>query len=150
MKTYSLSFTISETELAYAVFRSQKLVFWEAHAFLSGIDRVIQKAVGHVARCVERYQPKAVVLESLPENGRASPVALQVRDSLRRLAVPIFEVSEQELLRSFALPTLKNRQDLRTVLVSIFPHLQSSRFMHSCLDAAALRLHFETNRLLSA
>ena len=82
-------------------------MFCEAHAFLSGIDRAIQKAVGHVVRCVERYQPKAVVLESLPENGRASPVGLQVRDSLRRLAVPIFEVSEQELLRSFALPTLK-------------------------------------------
>jgi hypothetical protein len=150
MTAHSISFKISPKEVSYAVFREQRLVFWETHSYLSTPKQNVKNAIGDVARCIDRFKTTAAALEPLQSDDETFQLQGAVKEALRNLAVPIFEISEQELFDSFGLPALKTRQELRETVISIFPQLESSRFMNSCLDAAALGLHFETSRILSA
>jgi hypothetical protein len=150
MPSHSISFEISSKEVSYAVFRGQQLIFWETHSYLSTPEENVKNAIGDVARCIDRFKATAAALESLQTDNEAFQLQGAVKEQLRDLAIPILEISEQELFDSFGLPALKTRQELRKVVLSIFPQLESSRFMNSSLDAAALGLHFETSRILSA
>src|SRR4029077_14606120 len=150
MTSHSISFKISPKEVSYAVFQGQRLIFWETHSYLSTPERTAKDAIGDVARCIDRFKASSAALEFLQSNDEALQLQGTVKEALRNLAIPIFETSEQELFDSFGLPALKTLPELRKAVLSIFPQLESSRLMNSCLDAAALGLHFETTRILSA
>jgi len=150
MTSHSISFKICVKEVSYAVFRGQRLIFWETHSYLSTPEENVKNAIGDIVRCLARFEPTAAALQLFEGDDEDLQLRGEVKETLRSLAIPIFEISEQELFDSFGLPTLKTRQGLRQAVLSIFPQLETSRFMNSCLDAAALGLHFETSRILSA
>jgi hypothetical protein len=150
MTAHSISFKISPKQVSYAVFRGQRLIWWETHSYLSAPEHAAKDAIGDVARCIDRFKATAAALESLQSDDEAFQLQSAVKEALRNLAIPIFEISEQELFDSYGIPALKTRQELKKAVLLIFPQLESSRFMNSCLDAAALGLHFETSRILSA
>jgi hypothetical protein len=150
MTSHSISFKISPNEVSYAVFRGQRLIFWETHSYLSTPEQIINNAIGDIARCIDRFKATAAALEASQSDNEAFQLQCAATATIRSLAIPIFESSQQDLFDSFGLPALKTRQELRTTVLSIFPQLESSQFMNSCLDAAALGLHFETSRILSA
>lgn len=150
MTAHSVSLKISPKEISYVVFREQRLIFWETHSYLSTSKETVKNAIGDIVRCIDRFEATAAALESFEGNDQELQLQGAVKETLRSLAIPIFEISEPELFDSFGLPALKTRQELRQAVLSIFPQLETSRFMNSCLDAAALGLHLETSRILSA
>lgn len=150
MKTHSISFTASQNEIAYAVFDKQRLVFWEVYACLSDPRKIPKSAAGIVQRCFERFNPNAGVLEMITEDGESvAECHALIKNDLHRLGIPVFETPEEQLLKSFGLPALNGRQELRRATAAIFPEMPFARYMYLPLDAAALGLHFETHHLLS-
>lgn len=149
MQAHSVSFVVAPSQMAYAVFRGQKLIFWETHAYLSDPNATLNNLAGDVLRCTDRFSAQAAVLESDAKHDEVAGLKATVTQVLRRAAVPIFETAEQELFDAFRIPAITDRRELREIVCSIFPQLGTGRFINLCLDAAALGLHFETNRLLS-
>jgi hypothetical protein len=150
MKTHSISFAVSQNEIAYAVFDKQKLIFWEVYACLSDPLKIPKSAVAIVQRCFERFNPNAGVFETInADDGGVAELHALMKNDLHRLGIPVFETREEELLKSFGFTALKDRQELRRATAAIFPEMPLARYMHPALDAAALGLHFETRRLLS-
>jgi hypothetical protein len=125
-------------------------MFWEAHHYVCETSEIETKLVSEAVRAVEKFGVTAVVFESLPEmDAKAGQFATAVKNRLRDLAIPTFDITEQQLFDSFAFPSIQSRQELRQIVVTLFPQLQSSRLAQHCLDAAADGLYFETNRLLA-
>ena len=148
--TQSAAFRICPKEMGYAVFRGQKLIFWQSHSYLCPASQIERRVIGDIVRCIVRFNIRSAVLDILSKNDESAQLKSVAKEAIRNQAIPIFEIPEQELLSSFGHPPLKTRQELRKAVLSIFPQFESSRFMNSCLDAAALGLYFETNRILSA
>ena len=71
----------------------------------------------------------------------------QAEGLLRNEAVPIEKIDEQELYESFAVPPLKRRDQLRNIIRTILPALDSPEVGLAALDAAALGLYCEIERL---
>lgn len=149
MQAHSVSFVVVPGRMAYAVFRGQKLIFWEAHVYMSDRDVALKNLAGDVLRCTERFSAQAAVLESDAKHDEAAGLKATVKETLRRAALPIFETAEQELFDAFKFPAITDRRELRKIVLAIFPQLGTGRFMDLCLDAAALGLNYETNRFLS-
>lgn len=151
MKATSISFKISSAELGFAVFSRQKLMFWEAHHYVCESREVEAKLIAEAVRAVEKFSVAAVVLEPLSAmEVKAAGFGTTLRTRLRDVnAIPIFEITEQQVFESFAFPAVGSRDELRQILATVFPQLQSNCLARHCLDAAALGLYFETDRLLS-
>lgn len=149
MKAHSVSLKISASSIAYAVFEKQKLIFWKVHHYLGEPGTIERRIVSEAVRTIGECGATAAVLEPLSEtDAKTERLGIMIRERLRDLAISIFEFREDDLFEAFALPAIKHRSELREILVSIFPQLQSSRLMRQCLDAAAMGLYFETIQLL--
>jgi hypothetical protein len=144
VKSNLIAFIIGPQEIAYVIFERQQLLFWEVRTFPSGIDIESLEAGFRF----ERFNVTAAVLPAkCAEETRPTHEALC--SVLRKRGIPIFEISDKDLRESFGLPALKDRQELLRVSAAMFPQVPFGRFTHACLEAAALGLFFETNRLLT-
>lgn len=149
MKAHSASFIVSNQDIAYVVFDRQKLVFWEVHSFPCAPPDIARSVIGSVSRCIERFKLAAAVLFQPSAIQSALDLSSTVKEALRSNGIPIFEISEQELLIAFGSPPLEDRLALRRTVAALFAELPFAPYMYPCLDAAALGLHFETSRLLT-
>lgn len=149
MKASSISFSISEREIAYAAYQGQKLISWAVHCFLLDEKGTDLKIAGDVTRAVNKFNPNACVLEIPADRGHALKLVSSIKGRLQSLGVPVFETTTDDIYCSFAWPRVTDRTELRRIIGSIFPGLPLALYMNSSLDAAAVGLHFETSRLLS-
>jgi hypothetical protein len=150
MKAHSISFTISETEIAYAVLKEQQVIFWEICSFLSEPLDTLKTATGVVQRCINRFSPEAAIFESVETPAGPIPeLCRAAREVFRQLGIPVFEIAGPALMRSFGYPPPKDAAELRKVVAAVFADLPAAPFAYPCLQAAALGLHFETDRLLN-
>src|SRR5579859_3698714 len=133
MKAHSVSFKISASSIAYAVFEKQKLVFWKIHHYLGEPETIERRIVSEVVRAVEEAGATPAVFEPLSEtDAKTERIGSVARERLRDLAISIFEPREEDLFEAFALPAIEHRSELREIVVSIFPQLQSSHLMRQC------------------
>ena len=88
----------------------------------------------------------------LPTTGiskRAEMLNRTAVQTLRIAGIPLIQVSEQQLLESYGLPSLESREQLRRSARTIWPSLNNVKATHGSLDAALLGLHVQIERLLS-
>ena|SRR5437762_1764349 len=149
MKAHSMSLAITEHESACAMFEGQKLISWEVHPFLSDADSAMKNITAQIVRSSAKWTISSAVMEQFSNDRRPPDLYAVARQVLAGLAVPIFEIRTDDLFASFGIPPPKTRNELRSMVSSIFPQVPGGRLMQPCLDAAALGLHFETNRLLT-
>jgi len=151
MKEHSISLVLAHSVSACAVFREQTLVLWDARKLPSTLIEASKAITAQISRQLQAFNISAAVLEQpFHETRRLTFLRQAAKDDFRRAGVPIFEVAESEVLTSFSLPQAKDREELRRVAATLFPNIPTNGLFASCLDAAALCLHFQTNRLLSA
>ncbi len=71
----------------------------------------------------------------------------EIISQLRDSGVPVFEVEKDALLSSFAHPPLRYRTQLREVISSMWPILATKDNKASLLDAAALGLYVQVEKM---
>jgi hypothetical protein len=111
---------------------------------------VVTDAVARfLARVLENFNPADVVLGTsrAPQGERVKTLTQLAENMLTVEGIPIWRVKDKTLLESYAMPKLKNKDELRSIVLSFWPHLGHRQA--SAFEAAALGLYARVHRLLS-
>lgn len=150
MRNTSVSFGIARDAIALTVFAGQRLECWKIRYLPNNDEKAIASAAAFVRWSAETFEPEAAGLEAASLGSRRKDrMHSAMLDELHGQGIPAFQISPTELYQAFRHPPLKKRGDLRAIVSSIFPQLQGHRADLCLLDAAAIGLHLETEKLLA-
>ena len=63
--------------------------------------------------------------------------------------ISLWDVRKEDLFQAFGVPALESRREIREVITSIWPILPARNGKVSALDAVALGLYVQTERLFT-
>jgi hypothetical protein len=142
----TLSIALPHDSLGLAIFQGPRLTFLEAHS-LQTLPKPAEASAGFVLRCIDTFSPAVAVMQY--SSDEAAEIRAAVLEALRASNRAVSEIAEQDLLASFGEPPIASKEELRQVMAILFPQIPMKRLFFSCLDAVAIGLHFETQRLLA-
>ena len=142
------SLRVERRAVAVAVFSGEHLSYTQVRQLSSAKDKALESAVGFVHWIAEQFRLDTAALESIPAGDEIQRQILThaVVDTLRDHALPIWEVTKQDLFQSYSNPALKSRKELRELVTDIWPVLAGSNGHSFIQDAAALGLHVQIER----
>ena len=145
-----MAIRIERRAVAMALFGGTQLEGWRVRQLPSDSKRAEDSCVGFVTAVLDEHHCEGVVLESI--SGDAARVKLH--DSAvaecRALGISVTEIPKQTVIESFAHPAPTTRHEIREIVSQIWlvPNLKGGRDF--ILDAAALGLYFQTERLFTS
>lgn len=146
------AFHIERRRISVAVFVDERLEFTGSRQLPSVFAKASESVGRYVGRIVSNLNVEAAALEqsqSKRDTWRSRFTKLVIAQ-LRTVGIPVFEVEKTVVLASFGHPPLSFRTDLRQVVSSIWPILATKGTHPSHLDAAALGLHMQVERMFGA
>ena len=131
------------------MFSGQKLEHVDTLQLCNEPDLVTDAVARFLARTFEHFKPaNAAIGISKAKQGERVKSLLDLTEKLLAAdGIPIQKVEDKVLLESYAIPKLKNRNQLRAIVSSFWPHLGHKQL--SAFEAAALGFHAQVERLLS-
>lgn len=154
MTTHSnlASFKIERRRVSVAVFVDERLDYTASRHLPSVYAKALDSAGRYVDWVIRNFRIESAVVEknkSDPKTWR-SKFTREIIRQLRDSGVPVFEVTKETLLVSFAHPPLRYRTELREVISSMWPILATKDNGDSLLDAAALGLYVQVEKIFRA
>ncbi|MGA2434702.1 MAG: hypothetical protein ABSG25_05390 [Bryobacteraceae bacterium] len=147
-----LAIKVERRIVAATVFIGHRLDHSQVRHLPPQSDRAEASAIGFLNWLLDNFGIQSAALEALSAKGviRRATINRALLDCLRERSVPIWEVSKQQLLESFGYPALRSRTELRQVTTPlVWPALDGGSGLNQRLDAAALGLHVQTERLFT-
>ncbi len=143
------AFRVERRSVAAAIFHGTHLEHTDMKQLPSEGEKAEAGTVGFVNGILSDFDVSGVVVERLEKvkDARRKRLHQAIEQSLRDSAVPVYKVGDDEMLSAFAYPSLSNRKELRQVVATIWPILLTKKGPATKLDAAALGLYFQTERL---
>ncbi len=145
-----LAIKVERRSIAVAVFIGNRLDDSQVRHLSSNADRAESSAVGFITWAVENFGIESAALERMTNGREIRRTALHraVLAALRDNSMPVWEVGKQQLFEVFGHPPLRSRTELRQIMEAIvWPVLEGGRSSNQKLDAAALGLYVQTERL---
>jgi hypothetical protein len=143
------SFKIERRRVSVAIFQDDRLDYTAIRQLPSLYAKALESATRYVYWVTRSFSIESAALEknqSDPNTWR-SKFTVEIIKQLRDAGVPVFEISKDELLASFAHPPLRYRTQLREVISSMWPILATKDNSASLLDAAALGLYVQVEKI---
>lgn len=145
------AFKISRRSVTVAVFSGRTLEYIDTQ-HLSVLPKIalegIERFLGWI---IENFQPEMAALgveEDEPDQRvRAQVLTQSAEQYLLQRGIPIWKVTDKELLNAYAVPAVPDKHELRQIARSIWPYLGSQHL--PALDAALIGLLIQTERLLA-
>jgi hypothetical protein len=143
------AFRIERRSIAVAVFLGEHLDYTQVRHLSSTRDKAGGSAVVFVRWILQGFRIQSTALETIPNGHEIQRAALAeaVRDVFRDAGLPVWEVAKQDLFAAFGFPPLRSRRELREVVACIWPVLDGGTGAPMILDAVALGLYVQTERL---
>ena len=146
------SFKVERRRISVAVFVDERLDYTASRQLSSLYAKALEGATRYVDWITRTFGIESAALEksqSGPSTWKrkfTKEIIRQLRDS----GVPVFEVPKEELLAAFGHPPLRYRTQLREVVSSMWPILATKDKSASLLDAAALGLYVQVEKIFRA
>lgn len=152
MSSSLAAFKIERRRISVTVFVDEKLDYTGSRQLSSLFPKALDSASRYVDWIKRSFRIEGVALEKEQPNPKTwkSKITTEIIAQLRASGVPIFEIDKNVLLASFAHPALRYRTELRRVVSSIWPILATKDKNVGCLDAAALGLYVQVEKLFAA
>jgi hypothetical protein len=149
MTSKLLAIRIRRRSVAVAVFSSRHLEYLDILHLCNEPEIVTDAVARFVARILENFKPGNVALGTrrAAQGERVKTLTQLIENMLTVEGIPIWRVEDKTLLESYAIPKLRNKDQLRPIVLSFWPHLGHRQA--SAFEAAALGLHVQVDRLLS-
>lgn len=146
------SFKIERRRVSVAVFVDERLDYTASRHLPSLYAKALDSASRYVDWIMRTFRIEGAALEKSQSDPNAwkSKFTKEIIRQLRDTGVPVFEVRKDELLASFAHPPLRYRTQLREVVSSMWPILATKDKNASLLDAAALGLYVQVEKMFRA
>jgi hypothetical protein len=141
---------VDRRSVAAAVFSGRHLDYVQERQLATHPAKAEASTLGFVNWIVATFEIESVALEKVHAGTeiRRGQLAGAIRDTLRQSGISIWEFSKQDLFAAFGVPPLKSRRELREVTLAVWPILDGGSEKMGILDAAALGLFVQTERLL--
>jgi hypothetical protein len=139
---------IERRSLAVALFIGTHLDYTHVHNLPSDRGKAETSAMGLVRWLRATFNVGSAAIEEV-QNGELRRVVLgkPILEAFREQGIPAWQIEKAVLFSAFAHPPLKNRKELRETAMTIWPVLNARNISPSVLDAAALGLYIQTERL---
>jgi hypothetical protein len=146
--THLLSFKMTARSLTVAVLSERELIYIEVRKLApnmaqarNSITALLRSLAAHF------YIDSAAIMESEGET-RAKRLSAHLLNELHALQLPHWPVKESTILSAYAEEPLSRTSALREAVANYWPHIIDDKSDKTCLDAAALGLYIQTERLL--
>lgn len=152
MNSNLASFKIERRRVSVAVFKDEQLDYTAVRQLPSLYAKALESATRYVDWITRNFRIEGAALEQNQSDPKTwkSKFTSEIVRQLRDAGVPVFEVSKDALLSSFAHPPLRYRTEMRKVLSSMWPILATKDNSGSLLDAAALGLYVQVEKIFRA
>jgi hypothetical protein len=149
MQSNLAAFKIFRRSATAAIFSARGLEFIDIKHLSNDPAKATEALNRFVAWILENFRPELAALGPDEEDNkpRAAMLTGVVESLLRNQGIPIWKVSDKELLDSFATPALTQKHELRQIARSLWPQVGTEQL--PALDAALIGLYVQTERLLS-
>jgi hypothetical protein len=145
-----MAIRIERRAVAMALFGGTQLEGWRVRQLPSDSMRAEDSCVGFVRTVLDEHHCEGAVFERI--SGDAARVKLHdlAVGECRALGISVMEISKQTVIESFAHPAPTSRHEIREIVSQMWlvPKLKGGRDF--ILDAAALGLYVQTERLLTS
>ncbi len=144
------AFCVQRRSIAASVLIGTHLGYVDAKQLPSDHGKAEIAAVGFVNWIIESLEIDTAVLEDFEGDVThlKTQLFLATERTLRSCAISLQTVPTAELLTAFAYPTKATRKDVRQIITTIWPILDTKTVHPAKLDAVALGLYYQTERLL--
>jgi hypothetical protein len=143
------AFKIFRRSATVAVFTGQNLDFVDVR-HLSNVPKTATETLERfIDWIVQNFQPQTAALAFDEDEGhpRTQLLTDRAERKLLELGVPIWQVTDRELLANYAVPALTQKQDLRRIARAMWGYVAEQHL--PALDAALVGLYVQVERLLS-
>jgi hypothetical protein len=149
MNTKLVAIRVQRRSLSIAVFAGTHLEHAEVYNLSSNNRKAEESTIGYGRRLINDFGISAASME-WARNGdlRKTILTDMLVESFRDSGIQVFQADKQELFEAFGMPPLGTRKELGSVVITIWPSLNTPGFSSSVFDAAALGLFIQTERLL--
>lgn len=143
--------SIQRRAAAIAVFRKTHLEEVFTRQFPNDLMIAENRMIGFVRRVLERNRVELVAFETanIKLTNRTRGFWQVANGIFHAEGIPIQTIPSDVLYNSFAVPPLRNRDQLRKIARSVWPQLDNRAADRAALDAAALGLFVQTERLFA-
>ena len=149
MTSKLIAIRIRRRSVAAAVFTGRQLEYLEMLHLCNEPEIVTDSVRRFLARIIENFKPADAALgcSRAPQGERVKVLTRMTEKTLSAAGIPVWNVDDKKVLETFAIPKLRNKQQLRPIVQSFWPHLGNRQL--AAYEAAALGLHLQVDRLLS-
>jgi hypothetical protein len=146
-----LAFHIQRRAVGLAAFNGIHLEHASVRQLSSKRSEAEKSVIEFARKSIAQFDPGSVALNiaNQKDGGRSKMFRDALIQSLRSDGIPIWEVSTDELLKSFGEPGLASPHNLHQTSIAIWPDLSTFRPSKPVLHAAATGLYVQSERLLS-
>ena len=149
MNTHLLAIKLTGRTATAAVYFGPELHYTEVRQLASDLGQAKTSLVGFLSSLIEHFRVDSTVSEQSTVDTRATALTTSMLDLLREKALPHWAVKKSELFTAYGEVSLTSTRALRDVVNNYWPHIINEQDDRTCLDAAALGLYLQTERMLS-
>ena len=149
MQSNLAAFKIFRRSATAAIFSNRGLEFIDIKHLSNDPAKATEALNRFVGWTLESFHPELSALGTDEEDKKPRTAMLTgvVEGLLRQQGIPIWKVTDKELLDSFANPALTQKHELRQIARSFWPQVAKEQLQ--ALDAALIGFYVQTERLLS-
>jgi hypothetical protein len=146
------AFKIDRRRISVAVFVGERLEFTDSRQLSVTVSKALENAQAYVDWIIRNFAADSAAFESstLRRGTWKSRFAPEMLKQFRTTGIPLFEANLAPILTAFAHPPLRHRSDLRDVICSMWPVISRTDTDVFRLDAAALGLYIQIERMFEA
>ena len=146
-----LSMRIDRRAVAAVFFRDLHMEHAQVRHLHSKPQSANESAIAFIRWLITRFSPDAVVFEKIDAEEEYRRVALSgiLLETVRSEALPVFDATKNDLFVAYSIPPLASRKSLREIASTLWPALAAKGSSVLLLDAAALGLYTQAERLLA-
>jgi hypothetical protein len=142
---------VERRSIAVAIFIGRGLDYTQTRELASDFNKAQASAIGFINWVIATFRIQSAAIEIVPAGNamRRSMLTDTIIEVFRDGGISLWDVRKHDLFQAFGVPALKSRRDLREVITSIWPILPTRNGKVPALDAVALGLYVQTERLFT-
>lgn len=145
-----IAIRITRSRIGMAVFSNERIEFARClNLPYSNFDRAARSLRATANRTLDQFKDATLAIEEAKPGADGESLIAELRELAIERGVALLMVPAKTLLAAFAFPPLSSRSQLRKIAAQIWPGIALMN-KAEILDAAALALHIQTERLLAA
>ena len=149
MQTKIAAFKIFSRTATAAIFSGRNLDFIDIQ-HLSNVPKTAMETLDRfIGWIVENFRPQlaALAMDEDEDHSRVQELTDAAAQNLLASGVPIWKVSDRQLLEAYSEPALSQKHEFRRIARAMWPYVAEQHV--PALDAALVGLYVQVERLLS-